>query len=166
MIQRFIELYAAFGYNGVDVEDLLNNPLNTIAYVEDEEGVVSTALAERALIEVNGFRPLRIAEITEAVTRVKDRGRGLYRAISGYLVDSLVEDQEKPLNIIYGESNLAMKGVLISAHHNGRRFSYFDAGSLGLKHPHFGILQQNFHVEDGTEKRPYNDFALSYVPIK
>jgi hypothetical protein len=26
-------------------------------------------------------------------------------------------------------------------------------------------LQQNFHVADGSEARPYNDFAVSYYPL-
>jgi hypothetical protein len=59
-----------------------------------------------------------------------------------------------------------MVGVLIVVHHNGRRVSYFDRARLGITREDFGILQQNFQVLDGVEDRPYNDFALSYIPLK
>lgn len=162
---RFNELYGAFGYEEDEVVTLLMNPANTIAYVEDETGILSTVMAERASVCIDGYGRIEAVEVTEAITRTSERGRGLYRAISGYLVDCIVECDGHDLDVLYGESNLAMKSVIIAAHHNGRRFSYFDKEIFGVNHPAFGILQQNFRVEDGAETRPYNDFALSYAPL-
>jgi hypothetical protein len=170
---RFLELYSKFDFNEDDVEELLTSPHNTIAYIENDEGkVISTALAERGSVTVGGYATegiLHIAEITEAVTDPAARGRGLYRALSGFLSKCVLEEQrtgQPPLDALYGESNLSSPGVIISAHRNGRKFSMDDASHLGLAHqPHFGILQQSVRVNDGSETRPYNDFALTYIPL-
>jgi hypothetical protein len=163
LIPRFLALYGMFGYNQQDVSDLLVNDANTIVYAEDDDGVVSTGMAEQATITVKGYGDVRIAEITEAVTRPESRGRGLYTAVSAYLVDILRQQDEAP-HVIYGETNLTMPGAIKAAHSNGRNFSYHDRETLGILNPNFGILQQNFKVEDGKEDREYNDFALSYFP--
>jgi hypothetical protein len=164
MVGQFADLYSVFGYDEDDVEEILLNPANTIAYAQDETGVISTAMGEKATLEVEGFGQLHMAEITEAITHPDRRGEGFYAAICGFLTEKL-KVSEEPLDIIYGESNLAMQGLLLAIYESGRRFSFFDRGKLGVRYPEFGILQQNFHVEDGTETRPYNDFALSYVPL-
>lgn len=164
LVGQFTDLYGAFGYNQSEVEELLTNPANTIAYVSDGNRAVSTAMAEHAAIQVDGTSDLAIAEITEAFTLPEYREQGLYRSISGFLIERLLAEDE-PLDVIYGESNLAMPGVVIAAHQNGRRLSYLDRDVLGVANPAFGILQQNFSIDDGVEKRPYNDFALSYVPL-
>ncbi len=165
MIEKFVDLYGTFGYDESDVEDILLNPANTIAFIEDEEGVVSTAMAERIVLPIEGHGDIRIAEVTEAITRHEMRGKGFYRAISRYLVDQLLDDDEQPLDVLYGESNLAVNGVLVAAHQNGRRFSYFDRERFGVRQAGFGVIQQSFKVEDNSEQRPYNDFALSYFPL-
>ncbi len=125
-------------------------------------------MAEKATITINGFGELSLVEITEASTHPDYRQRGLYRAVSGYLIQHLVSlcrDDAVPIDVLYGESNLAMPGVVIAAHQNGRRFSYFDRDSLGCDNSAFGILPQNFAVADGVETRDYNDFAVSYIPL-
>jgi len=165
MVERFANLYSAFGYSVAEVEELLLNPANTIAYVENEEGVVSTGMAERATVSVDGFGDLHMAEITEAFTLPAYRKLGLYQAISGNLLARLLDPASPRLEVIYGESNLAMPGVVIAAHKNGRRMSYLDREDLRVREPNFGILQQSFHIEDGEEMRRYNDFAVSYVPF-
>jgi hypothetical protein len=165
MTGRFADLYSAFGYTESEVKELLLNPVNMIAYIEDDQGVVSTAMAERAVIAIKGHGDIKMAEITEAFTLPSHRERGLYQSISGYLINRLVKENSGPLDVIYGESNLAMPGVVIAAHKNGRCFSYLDREELGVSRPNFGILQQNFHVQDGEESRRFNDFALSYVPL-
>jgi hypothetical protein len=159
---RFAELYASFNYVEADIVELLGNTDNTIAYVQDGDRIVSTAMAESASIRVAGLEPLNLVEITDASTVLDYRGRGLYKGVSGYLADRLQHERDD-LNVLYGESNLAMRGVLFAAHENGRRFSHFD--NYGVLRPDFGILQQNFHVADGAETRAYNDFALSYYPL-
>lgn len=166
LVPKFTELYRVFGYSFDDVRTLLCNPANTIMYIEDEDDtVVSTAMAERANIEIEGFDTLSLVEITEACTHPTRRGEGLYRYISGLLTRELIDRQAiDPVHAIYGESNLAMPGVLIAGHENGRRFSHFDQKQLGIERTDFGILQQNFCVQDGHEQRPYNDFAVSYIP--
>ncbi len=161
----FIELYSVFGYDEEEVRALLINPSNTILYFEGDDGIVSTAMAEHATIEVEEFGSLNMVEVTEATTRPGDRGNGYYRAISRQLVQHLMNETDRPIDILYGESNLTMPGVIISAHKNGRQFSFFDRDKFGSRNPFFGVLQQNFKVEDGTEKRQFNDFALSYVPL-
>ncbi|HSX15768.1 MAG TPA: hypothetical protein VLF40_03170 [Candidatus Saccharimonadales bacterium] len=165
LVPKFAGLYAIFGYNLEQTEALLLDPNNVIAYLRHGNEVVSTAMAESGELAIKGLEPLRIAEITEASTLPAYRGLGLYRLVSGLLAQRLRSPQTRPLHAIYGESNLAMPGVIIAAHHNGRRFSHFDAERYGIHSPQFGILPQNFRVEDGTETRPYNDFALSYLPI-
>ena len=126
MVERFADLYDSFGYDKDDAHDLLHNPVNTIAYIEDEEGIVSTAMAERADVPIEGYGMVKITEITEAITRPSSRGKGYYRAISGHLVGELLDSSREQPDVLYGESNLAVRGVLIAAHQNGRRFSYFD----------------------------------------
>lgn len=182
LIDEFCDLYEPFGYNRAEVEELLTNPANHIVYVRSHDGqILSTALAETARIEVDGLGELVMAEITEASTRPEYRGQGLYRLASGLLISRLADIShqaisrgEAPINAIYGESNMNMPGVLQAALKNGRRFSAADAASFGmLFNPHvrrelglaqFGVLEQNFRVEDGVvAPGMYNDFALSYV---
>ncbi len=169
---RFLELYGKFDFDEGDVRELLTNPNNTIAYIQNEAGdIISTVLAERGSIPIMGQpnNQLTIAEITEAVTDPDMRGGGLYRGLSGLLVQCMVDNHivgDAPLDTLYGESNLSAVGVLVSAHRNGRRFSIDDAPALGVKgYPNFGILQQNVAVNDGAETRAYNDFALTYRPL-
>lgn len=166
MVDRFTTLYSAFGYEREEVQQLLLSPSNTIAYIEDPDGVVSTAMAEKVTIPVEGYGDIRMAEITEAFTMPTHRRMGLYESISGYLTERLVMDERDRLDVVYGESNLTMPGVVIAAHQNRRRFSYLDRDRLCVRQPNFGILPQNFRIEDGEETRPYNDFALSYVTFE
>lgn len=167
LVPQFVDLYGKFGYNEEEVSELLTNDSNTVCYVEDQEGqVVSTALAERATIEVEGCADIVVVEITEAITLTEMRGKGLYSSLSGFLVEHLLEDHtQRPISIIYGESNLSSPGVIYSARKNGRLFSFYDGAIFGIDRDDFGILEQNFSVNDGVETRPYNDFALSYVPL-
>ncbi|MEO5627470.1 MAG: hypothetical protein ABIQ89_01120 [Candidatus Saccharimonadales bacterium] len=165
LIPKFTELYSVFGYDEADVETIFNNPNNTVAYVEDAEGIVSTVMAERAIIPLEDFGNLEVVEITEAITRPSARGRGLYAGVSGFLTGSIMADSGNLPHIIYGESNLAAPGVLKAAHSNGRRFNHLDASTHNHKALGFGILQQSFKVEDGTEQRAFNDFALTYIPL-
>ncbi len=168
LVSRFVGMYGIFGYDQTDVTELLMNPDNTIAYFQDDNGeVVSTAMAEHATVAINGFGDLKLVEITEACTRPELRGQGLYRAISGLLTNQLLNLQaSNPVHTIYGESNLAMPGVLFAGHENGRRFSFFDRERFRIESERFGILPQNFSVQDDTEQRAYNDFALSYIPLQ
>ncbi|HSW98864.1 MAG TPA: GNAT family N-acetyltransferase [Candidatus Saccharimonadales bacterium] len=142
--------------------ELLGDPNNTVAYIEQDGHIVSTAMAEHSAVDVAGLGKLELVEITEASTHPAYRGLGLYKRVSGYLIERLRHGQP---NLVYGESNLAQPGVVFAAHDNGRRFAHFEAAEYSMGHrPAFGILQQNFHVADGVETRPYNDFAISYVP--
>lgn len=166
--EQFLGMYGIFGYDRTDVREILHSPTNTIAYLESDGRVVSTAMAERASIPVAGLGRVELVEITEASTHPAYRQRGLYKAVSAELVRHILARQgTDPVHAIYGESNLAMPGVLIAAQENGRRFSYFDSDRFGLRGTDgFGILRQNMHIADGTERRPYNDFAVSYLPLQ
>lgn len=164
--QQFFKMYAIFGYDVDDVRDILSSSSNTIAFVEREGEVVSTSMAERASIPIEGVGTLELCEMTEASTLPTHRGRGLFKAVSGLLHDHLISHQDvAPIHAIYGESNLSMPGALIAGHKNGRRYSVFDQERFGLQNYGFGVLQQNFRVEDGEEQRRYNDFAVSYIPL-
>ena len=159
-------MFDIFGYDEADVAEILNNADNTIIYLEVDGEVVSTAMAERAQIPIAGFGALELYEVTEASTLPNLRELGLYKIASGLLLEHLLNQQAtSPVHAIYGESNLAMPGVLIAGHKNGRRFNFFDRRRLSISNPNFGLLQQNFHIDDGREQRPYNDFAVSYLPL-
>lgn len=165
---QMAELYARFGYTAEDTEAILTNPENTIAILQLGSRVVSTAMAEKGSIDVTGFGPLHLMEITEAITDPAYRGNGLYQRVSKLLTQHVLEQHqsgELALHALYGESNMAMPGVLIAAHQNGRRFSHADRHALGIGDAGFGILRQNFSVDDGQELRPYNDFAVTYIPL-
>lgn len=165
---QMAELYARFGYTLEDTEAILSNPANTIAILQLGAQVVSTAMAEKGSIEVNGFGPLHLMEITEAITDPAYRGNGLYQRVSRLLTQHVLELRQSgqlALHALYGESNMAMPGVLIAAHQNGRRFSHADRETVGIGDMGFGVLRQNFSVDDGKELRPYNDFAVTYIPL-
>jgi hypothetical protein len=172
LVPRFTELYEAFGYTEDDVAELVTSPNNTIAYLEHEDQIVSTAMAEVGRVMVKGFGVLTMAEITEGITREDFRRTGLYRRVTAALVRRIVGVGPAAvggLHVLFGECNLNMPGVLLAARENGREFSRdrTDRGRrLGLPvDPKFGMLEQNFRVEDGVETRPYNDFALSWIPL-
>jgi len=169
LVPAFTQLYRSFGYDRIETEQILGDSSNLIVYHQDGDVVASTAMAEKATIEISGLGKLSLVEITEASTHPAYRERGLYRAVSSYLIRhlmSLHRDGGINMDALYGESNLTMPGVVIAAHQNGRRFSYFDRDDLGSHNVSFGILPQNFAVADGSETRDYNDFAVSYVPLQ
>lgn len=164
----FMPLYEPFGYGHHETESLLADRANIIAYATMDGQVVSTAMAEQGTVMIDGYGELALVEITEASTHPLYRQRGLYAAVSSYLTEQLVGLQrqgERTIDVIYGESNLAMPGVVHAAHQNGRKFSFFDRETLGVSNCAFGILPQNFKVSDGVETRAYNDLAVSYVPL-
>jgi hypothetical protein len=164
----FAPLYAMLNYNLAETEGLLRNQANTIVYVMADDKIVATAMAEHATVNIAGYGDLSLVEITEGCTLPEYRQRGLYTAVSNCLVQQLIDTRQydsSRIDVLYGESNLAMPGVIYAAHSNGRRFSYFDRSQLGVHNETFGILPQNFTVNDGTETRPYNDFAVSYIPL-
>ncbi|WP_249645465.1 hypothetical protein [Nocardia sputi] len=166
---RFTDTYSAFGLGRDGVQEIVSNADNTIGYLVDRTGaVVCTVLAERAKIRIEGHEAVTLYEITEGITRLDFQGRGLYRALSAWLVDRVWEDAPEPVHAIYGECNLSSPGVIYAARQNGRRFVYDEGrryGAVYSKKPAFGILSQNYKVDDGNEARAYNDFALSYVDL-
>lgn len=166
---KLLELYSAFGLDTNEVGALLANPTNLIAVLEASDGnFVSTVLAETANIALEDQPPLRIAEITEAVTLPSKMGMGYYSTLSRFLVDQvqkLAHEEKKNIHALYGESNLSSVGVIFAAAKNGRRFNIYDRSNLSIENQNFGILPQNFRVSDGVETRSYNDFALTYYPL-
>lgn len=164
--EQFFSLYRTFGLVDNEVLQMLDSPNNSIAYLLNSVGsIVCTAIAESARITIEGHRELLIYEITDAITRPDYRGRGLYRILSAHLIDRVIESTPQPIDLIYGESNLSSPGVIYAARKNGRRFVFDDAAFYENVTNGFGILIQNYRVDDGIETRPYNDFALSYVLI-
>lgn len=169
MVPQFMELYSRFGLQETEVKAILTEPTNVIAYLTTTDGrIASTALAEKACLDIAGLGTVNIVEISEAVTLPSLERRGLYRNLSGLLVSHLVKVakiDEQPINAIYGESNLSAVGAVYAARRNGRRFSAHDASLFKVSRPDFGILEQSFKVNDGREIRDYNDFALTYVEL-
>lgn len=169
LVDRLTDLYAVFGYDKAAVSALLRNPSNVIAYIEDGPTIISTLMAEEATVDIDGLRPLSLVEITEGVTRPEYRGKGLFKATYGYLIDTILAERgqgDRTIDVLYSESNLAMEGLLMAAHKIGRRYNHFDAERFGLQTPDFGIMPQSFSVRDGVETRAYNDFAISYTPLR
>lgn len=164
---RFLDCYAKFGYDDVQVEELLANPNNTIAYIEDDVGsVISTVMAEHAVIDIQGLPTVDMVEITEAFTLPEYRGMSFYRLLSKCLSDEVIARRsDVPVHVLYGESNLTMRGVINASAQNGRKFGHYDQSRFGISGPDFGILEQNFSVQDGVEQRDYNDFALTYFEL-
>lgn len=126
-------------------------------------------MAERAEFSA-GQESVTLYEITEAVTDPEYSGRGLYRLVSGALSQHVRKNARQELSLgaadlagIYGESNLSSPGVIYAARGNGRVVAAdYPPESVSDK---YGILEQNFKVNDGQDTRPYNDFALTWVPI-
>lgn len=164
LADAFAPHYAVFGYDREETERMLADEHNTIAYAEKDGEIVTTAMAEKEVVPIEGYGELRLTEITEASTHPLWRGLGLYKAISGSLVNKLIESNNT--DAIYGETNAMAPGALKAAHDNGRKFSRFDGKSLGIANPNFGYLPQHVSVADGVESRPYNDFAVTYVDLK
>lgn len=168
LLPRLAECYACFGYNTDEVEEILMNPANVLAYLQNESGdIASTALAERASIATDRPEPLSITEITDAFTAPDYRGRGLYRIVSRILVDHLLDEQGSTPTpkLIFGEVNLKAPGALLAAGQNGRVFSHDEGWRFGIRRPDFGILAQNFRIDEITTDKRYNDFALTYVKM-
>jgi ribosomal protein S18 acetylase RimI-like enzyme len=162
----FVPRYAVFGYNERQTEDLLRDKANTVAYTANNSGtILSTAMAEHNRVHVSGYGDLHMVEITEASTHPDCRGRGLYAAISGHLIQSLMENRDE-LDVIFGESNLSSPGVIYAARKNARHFNFEDRQDFGIDNPAFGMLPQHVSVADGLEVRPYNDFAVSYIELE
>lgn len=168
---QFTDLYQPFGYGQADVAELAANPNNTILYLQNEEGVItSSAMAERAQIDIEGLGTIHMVEITEATTNPDYRGQGHYRMVSGFLLRHILEQAEKddtPVHAIYGESNLdpSAVGVLRAGTENGRRFSFSDAAGLGVSNDDrdvpFGILPLHVQVNGSLQ-----NFAVSYLPMQ
>lgn len=171
LVPAFLALYEKFGFSETDVAHILSSDDNMVAYVTNDAGnIICTALAERAQIPIVGALNdlVNIYEITEAVTHPDFTSQGFYRSLSRCLVDHLIERRnsgDEQIHAIYGESNLSSPGVIFAASKNGRKFSALDGELFGIKDTAFGILEQNYSVDDGIEKRPFNDFAVSYVPL-
>ncbi|TDO06521.1 hypothetical protein EV580_6615 [Mycobacterium sp. BK086] len=161
------EIFETFGFSPEGVHNLLSDHNNTIAYITDQQGnVASTAVAENGRIQINGIGTLNLYEITEGATVQRLRGNGLYQALTWELVQFIKQTSTEHVHAIYGESNLASKGVVYAARRNSRRFVSEEAHHYEMHHnPSFGILAQNFKVFDGVEERDFNDFALSYYDL-
>ena len=117
---QFFGLYQAFGWNEADVVSMLQRKTNVLLGVFQNGELVSTGMAERAILPVRrdnqGF-PFVMYEITEAATREEYRGNGLYTAVAHRLNQHLTATDA---NLVYAESNLRAPGVLKAARKQGR----------------------------------------------
>lgn len=168
VIDQLAALYAPFGYDRQDTQTLIQGEYNLLAVAACDGQIVSTAMAEFAEITIGNYGELHIAEITEASTLPSYSRQGFYAAVSRCLIEHIIGERNDgaiKLDVLYGESNLTMPGVIKAAAQNGRRFCHFDEIGVQIQNPDFGILPQNFSVNDGTETRQFNDFAVSYVPL-
>ena len=162
LCESFSDLFEPFGYDQNDTVVLLQNPSNDIAYLRHQGKIVSCSMVEHQEVQLENAPAVHLAEITEASTLPGYRGNGYYEAVSGWIGHETASSEQAP-HVLYGESNLAMYGVLKAARRNGRTFAHHTAADYGITDPRFGILPQNVAVSDNVEDRRYNDFAVSYI---
>lgn len=161
---QFFDLYHAFGWDKADVVSMLQRKTNVLLGVFREGELVSTGMAERAILPVRrnhqGF-PFVMYEITEAATREAYRGNGLYTAVAHKLNQYLTATDA---NLVYAESNLRAPGVLKAARRQGRHtvLESFDQYGLTPK-----PLRWAVRISGGSsDVRPMhekNDLLVTYL---
>ena len=110
-----------FDYNAEDVRRLIENPANRLTLTFLGDRVVGVAVVEKATIDFGGRCKLRIVELTDAVVDEKYQGNNIYYYASLFTFLSLLHNDK--VDVIYGESNLKMPGVLAAAHLQWRDFT-------------------------------------------
>ena len=160
-------LYSRFGWSPEDTLEILANPAGLIAVAEMDGIPVSAGIAELSHTVFDDGLQLRMAEFTEAATRNRHRGKGLYSAIVAVLSAEL-ERRSRAGQILGGELNVAFGecsghdvGVLIAAKRLGRSFSRSECRRRGLSFA--GFLPQHVPIAGAPRATPYNDLFPTYL---
>ena len=165
-LNQMADLYARFGWKKPDVENILENPDNIIAIAETKESIVSAGIAEMAKVKI-GNAEMRMAEITEAATREEHICKGLYTAVSTFLIQEIATRSQRSkflegeVDFVYGECNGNALGVLKTAAIQGRTFATETTARYGF--PHRGILHQHVPISGAPRTTPYNDLFPAYL---
>ncbi len=170
IVAQVAELYGRFGWDLVQVEEILSNPLNCITLAFCEDQIVSAGISEFSLIQIKNGREgsevqLKMVELTEAATLSEHGGKGLYSAISS---KSLLELQSgsvhfapSGIDLAYGECNGSNLGVLLAAKTQGRIFSTEISESKSL--PFRGLLPQHVPISGSQRSTEYNDLIPAFI---
>lgn len=149
---QYAKLYQAFGWNEDQVVELLTNASNTLVAAFDGDMLISAGMAERAGLTVvrnNKELPFVMYEITEAATVEEYRGKGLYTSVAKEIMRTLAGGDG---NLVYAESNLSARGVLLAGRRQGRTSAIQSAQQFGYP-PR--SLEQHVRISAGShEDRP------------
>lgn len=165
-LQQMANLYARFGWKTLDVEEILNNPNNIVAIAQKGDEIVSAGIAEMAKLQI-GEKILRMAEITEAATREDHSCKGLYSAVSTFLLCEIADRSYRSqfldgeVDLVYGECNGNALGVLKTSALQGRLFSCETSARYGF--PRKGILHQHVPISGAPRTTSYNDLFPTYL---
>ncbi len=161
---QFADLYSAFGWQVDDVAKILNNQDNLLVAAFNQGLLISTGMAEKAVVPlIRGDKrfDLIMYEITEAATREKYRGNGLYLAVA-LIINRLLADGDA--NLVFGESNLSAPGVLKAAYRQGRHSALRNLNEYGISEK---PLRQPVRISGGiNDNRPQhlkNDLLVTYL---
>lgn len=161
------DLYSRFGWSTDETRQILANPQSLIAVAERDGEVVSAGIAELSLVALGSGDELRMAEFTEAATRVDHQGHGLYSGIVALLSRELAQRSRRgeilggELNVAFGECSGHDLGVLIAAKHLARTFSRKYCQEQGL--PVDGYLCQHVPIAGAPRSTDYNDLFPTYL---
>lgn len=161
---QIARLYERFGWSRPDVVHMLDNPNNILSVARRNGEIVSSGIAEIAMVPIEG-NPFRIAELTEAATRSDHEGNGCFSAISKTLLLELrrrsyaQEIFNGELDLVFGESNGLSEGILQIAARQGRTFSTDFTPSFGF--PNGGILRQQVPISGPFRRAEYNDLIVT-----
>ncbi len=152
VVRQYGELYQVFGWEYIDVVNLLNNPHNTLVAAFEGESIVSSGMAERANLTIRRGEqhfPFIMYEMTEAATREPHRKRGLYTAVATEMMRFLASTD---VHLAYAESNAEAPGVLKAAHRLGRHHSLNALEQFGFP---ARLLEQHVRISAGmNDRRP------------
>ncbi len=152
---------ATFGYELESTDFLLDDDNFLVGAVTEQSGpqvVAAGAFAWRIITRLkrNGLDiVLNKYEISGAVVREEYRGRGLYKRISVALLKILAQ-LSKPVDVVYGYSNIEEPSVLAVAAQTGRTPVTEPARQLNLSIK--PTMQQN------RVKGKYVDDIVTYMP--
>jgi len=157
-------LYERFGWSRPDVVRMLQNPNNILSVARHNGQIVSSGIAEMAIVPIEGH-PFRIAELTEAATLSEHERNGCFSAISKTLLlelrrrSQIHEIYGGELDLVFGESNGLSEGILQIAARQGRTFSTDTTPQFGF--PRGGILRQQVPISGPFRRTEYNDLVVT-----
>ena len=169
VLNQMTGLYLRFGWKTKDVEEILSSKNNIIAVAQKEKEIVSAGIAEIARMDIGG-EAFRIAEITEAATLEEHACKGLYSAVSTFLISEIYMRSSRKeflagrADLVYGECNGNALGVLKTSSLQGRYFSSETTSNYGLDGR--GILPQHVPISGAPRSTPFNDLFPTYLTTK